>query len=203
MGHAIRQAPYYLVFDGQSLNRTGGYPIKVRTATGYGATFMPYRIAAISGLDWETLAGSFATRTAPHAKTGAVNTLMLNGGQTGCSEGDSAATLRSNAAAYADLGFAAGFDHVLVTTIPAASSAYYDAAAETQRQSFNSTLLSTGVSSGDFSAVVDIASAIDAVADPDGTDPTYYADIVHWTPAGAQVAADVVGPALLTLLGLP
>lgn len=198
---AIRQAPYYLVFDGQSLNNVGQYPNKVRTwVNDNEGVFLPYRVVAIDGQDFDgatvdDLAASFARRTAPHARTGAVNVLMMCGGQTGCSGGDSAATLRSEAAAYADLWYAANpAGLVLITTIPPADASYYNGAAETVRNTFNAALLSTGVSSGDFHAVVDIASVL--------TYPTHFTDIVHWNATGAQLAADEVGPALATLLGL-
>jgi hypothetical protein len=192
---AARIAPVSLVFDGQSLNRVGGYPSKCQLGLPYTSFFTTAR----SGHSMTALALDFATRTAQHAKIGSVNVLVITGGQTDLTDGDSAAQVRTDKAAYADLAYAAGFDHVVCTTIPCAKIPdYYSSGQNTIRGTFNSALVSTGVSSGDFDAVADIASATGM-----GTwSGTYFDDSVHWNATGAQSAADVVKATLETLLGL-
>lgn len=188
----------HLLFDGQSLNDFGSYPAKVNL--GYPALYgMTLRNLSVGGFGWEDLAANADTRLFPYCSTAPTTVLMMNGCQNDLLDDDDAATVYALMVAYADAArLTGGVEKVLAVTVPAADPSYFTAGQDAERQALNATLVATGVSSGDFDAIADIAAAPEL----DGTDPTYYLDIVHWTPAGAQVAADIVRPVLLDMLGL-
>lgn len=104
--------------------------------------------------------------------------------------GLSAAQTLSEITDYMTARRAAGWDQIVASTVP--GSTFYDAAAETQRLALNDLIRASAA----FDAVIDLA------ADPrldDGADLTYFADGVHFTAEGADVAASIAVPTLATL----
>jgi hypothetical protein len=115
------------------------------------------------------------------------------GGTSNIWSGETGADLYTEEVAYAAAARAAGFWKVMIMTLCPNST--NTGPQETQRSSHN-TLLIADASHG-FDAVVDIASD-SRLSDP--TSSTYYVQGgftsgVHWTAAGAAVAASLVGPA--------
>src|SRR5690606_6932946 len=98
--------------------------------------------------------------------------------------------------AYAAAARAAGFSHVIMCTIT--GNDLNTAGQELVRQAVNPLLLADA--SAAFDTVVDIA-AVPGL--DDWTNETYYLDIdhIHWTGAGASLAAATVAPALDAILG--
>lgn len=121
----------------------------------------------------------------------------MSGGQNDLGEGDTGQQLYDDAVAYANARRAAGFTHVIITTIPASlvltSSGYDD-----ERQDFNTIVQADP--DGAFDAVVDWAVGI--LEDPESDGPGQSDGLGHFTIAGAEFAAQLVAPTLETILSL-
>jgi lysophospholipase L1-like esterase len=118
------------------------------------------------------------------------NTVVILGGSNPVASGVSAATILSQLAEYTADRRAVGW-RVAIGTIPPNGS--LSGAQETVRQTVNSTLRSSLATYGDI--------LVDFAADPrldDALDTTYYfeGDRLHWTAAGAAVAAELVEAAI-------
>lgn len=197
-----------IVFDGQSMNNTPAAPQNMPT---YVMATRPYpwtASPAIGGAGWYDLSRTDSptfnpnTRLYPQARTrpGCTDILVMTGGQ-GDTLNDSpsgqqtGAVAYARAVAYADAARAAGFDKIIMSTSPAMGPNMLGTGRPTtfeatSRADYNALVLAN---SGGFDAVADISVApLD-----DATNLTYFAiDRLHWSPAGAQAAAAIIGPVI-------
>lgn len=184
-----------VVFDGQSLNIVPSSPAGVN----YPARAMegrpyPGNNVAISGTSWTVLATTVTTRRDVYATAADNTTLVLQGGQADVLADDTGATVMADIVSYAQSARTAGFDTVIATTMPPMTP-WLSEDQETALAAFNTLLLADA--GGDFDYVVDL----NATALGDNSDLTYYqADLIHWTAAGAQLAADTISSTLDTVL---
>src|SRR5690606_17387894 len=131
-----------------------------------------------------------ATRVDPFVSNAARNVLIDIAGQSDLLNSLTAEQLLVAAESYAADRRAAGFDRIVVTTVPSMTDAWgWDANMEEQRVAYNDLLLNSTA----FDAVADIAS-IPELADP--SDTTYFSDGLHPTPAGADLMAPVIAAAV-------
>ena len=153
------------------------------------------RNVAVGSAAWHDLALTAVDRLFPYGGVALSTALVMNGGQSDLWDGESGAQVYAEEVAYAAAARAAGFDVVVAITI---CPGQYSEAEEAARLEHNDLLLADA--SGGFDAVVDVA-ALPELADP--TDLTYYDALgIHWTEAGAQIAADALAPVLQANLGL-
>ena len=195
-GYYIVLQPVGTVFDGQSLSILGRFPSKVMTAMDAATGLSLWsRNVAVGSAAWHDLALTAVDRLFPYGSVALSTALVMNGGQSDLWDGESGAQVYAEEVAYAAAARAAGFDVVVAITI---CPGQYSEAEEAARLEHNDLLLADA--SGGFDAVVDVA-ALPELADP--TDLTYYDALgIHWTEAGAQIAADAVAPVLQAKLGL-
>lgn len=184
-----------VVFDGQSLNAAplaNPYPRQLMTTLRSG---VPWTNVPISGTSWTTLAKSASQRSYLFGTKAAVNIFIMCGGTSDITDGDTAATIYADMESYADGARTAGFDYVIGTTITPSTS--FTGPQETVRVAANVLIMADAGAA--FEAQVDFAA--DTRLD-DPTDATYYTDGLHWTTAGAGVAAELMAPALDVALRL-
>ena len=194
---AVSASRSRVIFDGQSLNAApigNSYPLKLMTGPYKG---VPWKNVPIAGTSWTVLANTVADRTWPHAIRARWAILCLCGGTSDLQapESNDGPTVYSDMSAYANGCRTAGFDYIIATTIT--PSTVFLTSEETARQAANTAII--GNSGAPFNAVVDFA-ADSRLSNP--ADTTYYTDGLHWTIAGAQVAADLMAPALAIALAL-
>lgn len=176
-----------LVFDGQSLNL-------MPVGNTYPALLMVGRVGAwaavaISAASWTTLATTRTARLGQLGRACTPSVLVMCGGTTDLTDGDSGATVCADMESYATAARALGFDYVVACTIT--PSIGFTGPQETQRLAANVAIRA----SAGFDAVADLV-ADSRLATITGT---YYADGIHWTAAGAAAAAETVGVAVDSL----
>jgi hypothetical protein len=152
---------------------------------------IPWSNVAFGGASWTALAPDAPTALYPKATAG-MDILVMCGGSQDITDGDSGQTLYDEEVAYAAGARSAGFDRVLVVTLVGNVS---NSADQNAARLAHNDLLRTDPA-GAFDAVVDL----DATALADWTNATYYEDGIHWTTAGAQLAAATIAPDLDDLL---
>lgn len=198
--------PWYVVFDGQSLN------LEPDAATCYPTVLMeeyvtpyakPYANVALGATSWTNNYTSAPHRCFQYGKCSPVTILIMCGGTADLSafggELDTGAELYADMSAYADAARAAGFGYVINTTVQDFNGG---ATPETNRLDANTLIIADADDKFDY--VVDFAG------DPrldDSNDTTYYhTDKVHPNAAGAAVMAELMKAdgldPLLTSLGL-
>lgn len=173
------------MFDGQSHNTVPAVPFPVLAMQGRPD---PWVNLAIGGQSWTSLSTTQQMRAVPlwaHEQS----TVILTGGTHDIGvEGDTAATAFADLLAYATAYRQLRASVIVCATVPPA--ALITGGEETQRLALNDLIRS----SAEFDAVLDLAAAPEL---DDPTDTTYYmGDQVHFTAAGAQVAADLLSPIL-------
>lgn len=156
---------------------------------------LAWQNVALNGKSWTVLATDAATRLNPTPKPYSKSVLVLLGGQSDLaetSENNSGAIALADMEAYADAARAAGFDTIVACTIPPAAmiSSVDD---EAQRVIFNQGIRD----STHWEAVADVG--VHPLLQ-NFNDATYYVDTIHWTAAGATVAAGVIKPVLESVL---
>lgn len=186
-----------VVFDGQSLNNVGlvdpfeggNYPYPDQVMSG---RRVQWANVAISGKSWTDLATTAATRTDPLAGYATNTVLVMCGGTSDIHAGDSGQQLYDEEVAYATARRAAGYTHVIATTLvgnkgntPEQNQARLD---------HNAILLADP--DGAFDAVVDF----DVPPLNDWNNTAIYFDGVHWWSTGAKIAAELMAPTLDALL---
>lgn len=196
MSPLLRAATFHVVFDGQSLNQFPASPNTYPEQLMASYPTVPYENVAVDGLSWTTLATTVTTRLNLHAKAGLTSILIMCGGTTDiATEGDTAQATYDQMVTYANNARTAGFDKVIATTIT--DGFVFDAGEQTIRAAFNVLLLADA--SDAFDGVADLDAAM-----PSRLDTTYYADGLHWTTAGAALAASTVATVLLAAVpGFP
>lgn len=194
-----------VTFDGQSLCNYPDPPNNAPTLVMAGLG-VPWANVALNGIGWYDLAGTVTTRRdpqSPASRAGKLDVLVMLGGQSdvyaAAPSGDqTGATIYDRAVSYATSARAAGFDRVLLCTLPPMGPNAYGLGIPTASQAqaitdFNTLALAN---SGGFEAVADLhVPPLD-----DSSSTTYYLDRLHWTAAGAVAAASIIRAALLPLL---
>jgi lysophospholipase L1-like esterase len=157
----------------------------------------PHIVVAQAGSGWEAPDGGLAA-TAPgilfpqaRNRAGCIDILVMSGGQSDILNGASGATAHTRALDYANDARTAGFDAVLVTTMPPLASSVVAGAWSTPFQDYNAAVLADG--------------SWDAVADlwqesPWGDDPANLTDGLHPSADAAQLFADIIRPVLVDLI---
>jgi hypothetical protein len=185
---------YFVVFDGQSLNFFGGYPAKLMAAH----PGVPYRNAWSSGCSWTVLATTQAERTFPFAHAGQRTILIMNGGTSDLvNERDDGATLYADERSYAEQARAAGFDEVIITTTTPAEG--FSPLVDANRLVANHLVVANADSAFDYTVDFDVDLSPE-LSLHDSSDVAAYPDGVHWSPAAAQVAADLVDAQLSRII---
>jgi hypothetical protein len=155
---------------------------------------IPWSNVGIGGASWTQLARNRTQRFGQWVPPFGTGIWVGCGGTTDLSvELDTGATIYADYWAYTDAARAAGFDYVIATTITPSTS--FSGPVETQRLAANTAILADA--SNKFDAVCDFA------ADPrldDPADTTYYTTGLHFTNAGADVAAELMAPYLTAAL---
>lgn len=190
--YAPPEVPWRIVFDGQSLNNLpdppGNFPTLVLDALD-----LPGYNAAVNQLSWTGLATTAAQRLHPYA-IGGRTILVMTGGQADLTrDGDTGRKLYEEEVDYANAARAAGFDVIVITTIPPARL-LYSGTQPAERLAHNRLLLEDP--SGAFDHVVDVAG------DPRLADPTgpSFSDGIHPSASGAAVIAELLEPVLASII---
>lgn len=200
---AARTSPYFVVFDGQSLNLpdNGNYPAKVM-ANYPGVAWVN---VAIGGASWTELYNGTGDAVGQPASTRtyvwgdrnfAIPILVMCGGTADYNlfgDNDTAAQCYADQCQYADDARTAGFTYVTSSTTTPAS--YITGTQETRRLAGNVLLIADA--SNKFDGVAQHAEHVDL---DDSSVTTYYADGVHWTDAGGTVAAGITKTVLDTII---
>ena len=206
-------APVRVVFDGQSHNSwppaelppgtpwadgIGPYPNRLmRYMVG-----VPWYNAALGGHGWGSLTADASTRLHPQARNrdGCTDVLIMSGGQGDIYQDDcTGAQVYARAVAYAQAARGAGFQYVLVTTMPAfGPGGSIDPTPDMLQARIDHNTLMMADAGNDWDGVADWHSH-PALAD--ATNTTYFEnDFVHFKPAAADVAAFIVEPILRELV---
>ena len=186
MAGRFRAAPYFVIFDGQSMN--GGWPDYVLTELVMaGRNNAAYHEPWLSGIAWSAMDDSLAARVKPYANSGLTTIYNMVGGTTDVNNGDSGATIYATMSAIAQTVKGYGVDFVVATTITPSTS--HTGGEITARQNANTLIMADA--DGYFDYKVDLAG-VSGLDDP--TNETYYFDGTHWWPDGAQLAAATLDP---------
>lgn len=181
----FRTASIWTVFGGQSMAITGGAPASLMQ----NFPNDPYKIVAEGGLSVTLLAGHAAARLHPYAHVGRKNVLILVAPGYGDikNELDLGLVLYNDQVSYANDARTAGFDFVISSTLTPSTD--FNIAMDTQRIDANNRLVADA--SNAFDGVADLANVAGL---NDINNATYYADSVHWTAAGGDLAAATLLP---------
>lgn len=177
------------MFDGQSLQYASSNPVVHQVPALLPG--MSNAATAIVGTTYAQRATTIADRVYRQVVNGDPTILVDFAGQSDLATSVSAASLLATVEAQADACRAQGFAAYVICTVPPSTS--YTAPQETQRVLYNAAVLA----STKFDAVADVA-AIPQLADP--ADTTYYSDGLHFTVAGATLAAPVMAAAISSAL---
>lgn len=187
--------PWRVLFCGQSMNWLPAPPDNYPTRLMSGRSIPWVNLAGI-GIGWDDLddPADFDEVEAQTSRHGGQNIAIMCGGTSDIVNGFTGQQVYDLESAYATSIRALGVDHVIAVTMPDAEQ--FTAGQRTERGNHNTLLLADADEA--FDAVVDIG-----IDDWDGTplldqteDP-----VLHLTAAGAQHFADLVTPALDSLLG--
>lgn len=177
------------MFDGQSLQYASSNPVVHQIPL-----LLPglsNAATAIVGTTYAQRASTIADRVYRQVVNGDPTIMVDLAGQSDLATSVSAASLLATVEAQADAVRAAGFAAYVICTVP--PSTLYTAPQEAQRLLYNAALRT----SAKFEAVGDLA-AISELGNP--ADTTYYSDGLHFTVAGATLAAPVMAAAIATVL---
>jgi lysophospholipase L1-like esterase len=194
VAESAQAQPGLVVCDGDSMTAGFGldpsefYPTVLGTSLGGAWTVTN---TAVTGRNIQQMIDAAPTSVDTQYGNPGSNTVVILGGSNDVATGTSAATILSRLETYTAARRAVGWT-VFIGTIPPNGS--LSGAQETARQTVNSTIRSNLATYGD--------GLVDFAADPrldDPLDTTYYfeGDRLHWTAAGAAVAAELVEAALL------
>lgn len=191
-----RSSTTRVVFDGQSLNI-------VPSATNYPKQTMaffqwvPFSNMGVGGASFAQNAGTRQYRIADWPTRSRYTIYIICQGTTDLSFDATGAQVYASMYGATDYARSIGYDYVIATTITPAKTAF-TAPQETQRLSANSLIKADA--SAKFNAVCDFAGD-SRLSDPN--DLTYYdSGGLHWTTAGAGVAAELMRPVLAPALTL-
>ena len=187
-----RAARSRVVFIGQSLNLVpfgSTYPDQLM------ASFpkVPYTNSAVGGAAWNGLTKVREFQVKPWATRAAVSILIMNGGTTDIAVGATGADTYAAMGSYATWATSNGYDYVIGTTITPDTA--FSGPQETERLACNTAIMADA--SNYFDAQVDFMTDSRLT---DAADTTYYTGGIHWTAAGAGVAASVMKPTLASVL---
>jgi hypothetical protein len=182
-----------VVCDGQSLNNypttVGSFPDLLATSLGSDAVVLNQ---AHDGLSWTTLSTDASLRVDHYPALYVRSILLMTGGQSDLAEFDTGRKVYLDFVEYAAARRAAGYDAVIVATIP--TSAHYTAPMESARLECNDQLRA----STEFDGLADFDRAM-----PDTTDPDVFEDFLHLSAGGAIIAHDLFLPKVREALAWP
>ena len=185
-----------VIFDGQSLplvpaTATLAFPARVMSGRG-----VPWTVTAVGASSWTAFSCSAAaTRTHIYGPMADRSILVMAGGTTDLTDGDTGAQAFADAISYADAARTAGFDRVIALTIPPSTALLNTEPLETARTDHNTLMVADAGS--DFDAIVDLSD------DPDFEDATstyFSVDETHFSIKGARAAARLLAPHIETAL---
>lgn len=180
-----------VVFEGQSLlNIPFQYPIPWHIGE---ALTEPtaIRCGAISGTTMASRSATVAQRIDQHTFSYDHNVCVLMQCQTEVQSGTAPATINAAQEAYATARLTAGFDTVVVFTVPAIDSSYLEPDSATKMAN-RVTLNGLTVASSTYDAVVDLSDD----AGFENLSSGYFIDGLHLSNAGALAAANMLLPVL-------
>ena len=151
----------------------------------------PYQVPAVGGTTYAERSGWAAERTDPHVDMAPCAVLISHGGESELLQGYSARALADTIQGYIAARRAAGFDVIVVPTIPPSTA--LTAQQDAERRTFNEGLRRGYFRTIGADVLVDVA-AIPELQDP--ADRRYFQDGVHYTDAGATLVADAYSRAL-------
>ena len=175
----------WLVFDGDSLTWMGAYPSECAAMVG-----KPYVNLAISGQTTYHILSN--TNTDLYGGLPANDTYILWIGTNDLYAHTAPATIYANIVAIVAARAAANFTPIFVCTLQDERDGEHYA----DRSTLNALIIAGAAANG--YTVADLAA--DARIGPEhaSADPTYFiADMIHMTPAGLLIAADIVAAAIL------
>jgi hypothetical protein len=190
-GH-VQVARSGFVFDGQSNALSPewslSFPKKLMTGRFAGR---PYQVPAKGGTTYADRSGWAAERTDPHVGMAACAVLISHGGESELLQGYSARALADAIQSYIAQRRAAGFDVIVVPTIP--PSTWFTAQQDAERRTFND-----GMRRGYYRTVgADVLVDVDAIPElQDPNDGRYFDEGIHYTDAGSTLVADAYSRAL-------
>lgn len=191
---AIRVSTTRVVFTGQSLNvvpATNSYPMQLMN--GYFPRVL-WHNSAVSGAAWSSLDKTKNVLEAPWAAIAKYSILVMNGGTTDLVLDSTGLDVYTAMGAHATWARSVGFDYIIGTTITPDTG--FTGPEETQRLDANSRILADV--SGYFDAKIDFMSDARLT---DASNALYYTGGLHWTEAGAGIAAGIAQPVLAPVLG--
>lgn len=180
-----------VAFDGQSLslfpNTADAYPAKVMA--NYTASLGP--VVARAATSWGLRADDAPGRVDAHLRSVTGPSLLVdNGGTFEVQAGFAAAAILAAADAYWSARTAAGWGLIVACTT--VDSTFFTAPMQAERAAWNDLLRASSTPAG----VADLAAAPELA---DASNATYFSDGLHFTAAGATVAAGVIQAALEAL----
>lgn len=189
----FRAAPFFVIFDGQSLNYTPvGNALPAQLMAG---RRIPYTEQWVNGTAWSVLDDNLAVRIRPYANAGITTIYNMIGGTGDVNNGDSGATMYATMSAIAVTVKSYGVDIVVATTIM--PSITHIGAEITARNDANTLIMADA--NGSFNYKVNLAAVAGL---DDATNATYYGDGTHWLAAGATLAKDTLAPTYNTITGV-
>lgn len=202
MGIGIRIPEFSVNGDGQSLLRFPETPPGQTMPDYLAALLAPQGIkvsnVAHSAISYSGLLPDLTSRDGNAKIARTTLTILVGGFSDVWLENNAGTVVYADMGRYADAKRALGYTYVIGTTITPASDSVWFAQAQKDKWTDANVLILADANSK-FDTVIDLAGT-PGLDDPD--DLTYYADGLHWTAAGAELAADTVYPIILDTLGL-
>jgi hypothetical protein len=190
----VNSSKYLVVFDGQSFNTLPSGP------TGYPPMLMNYfpnvswRNPSKSATEWDDLSRRASQEAWTWPSQVGFAILIMNGGTSDVSVGDSGQLIYDDQKAYALAARAAGYDRILTVTILPSTS--FNGTMNTNRTTGNTKLLTNA--DGAFDGVADFAGD-SRMQNP--ADTNYYSDGTHpAAPLGVGVEVELTLPFLRSWL---
>ncbi|MCX6905539.1 MAG: SGNH/GDSL hydrolase family protein, partial [Verrucomicrobia bacterium] len=190
LGSGLHFPPVNLVIEGDSLSAENGslndYGIQLLAQPNWLGKFNKHNVAQGGEVAAQMLA-EFPTQALPIAVESGRNFLFLWGGANDIKRDYTAANIFATLTTYWQQARNAGFTMVSFTILRTSS--------DTPDQIANRDVLNNLIraSANQYDYLIDVAN-IPVLADP--TDPTYFADGVHLTPAGYKSVATLINSAI-------
>jgi hypothetical protein len=190
---AARASNYKVIFDGQSLNWSGGstsFPNLLMAGRGIHTSNV-----AISGFAWTQLKNMVTGRLTPYLLRSNIPIIIGVGGTTDYAVNQTGAAVYASEVTWANNLRAATSDYVYIIQTTTTPSTSFTGAQDTNRITGNGLVVADA--SGAFDYTVDLAGDSRL---SDATNTTYFSDGTHPTLAGRQAIAELLGASLDLIL---